>query len=140
MWLWKEIQTMSREIGLIHAAVGILKRGDKLLIGERPLGKSYAGYWEFPGGKIEPNETGRIALERELKEELGITVVTTHLWHELTFTYPDKTVYLELWQVEEFSGEPQGLEQQKLSWVTLDEMVKMNLLAGMWPIIEKLKA
>lgn len=124
---------------MIQVAVGILTQGDKLLIGERPLSKPYSGYWEFPGGKIEANETGQQALARELQEEIGITVSVCHLWHELTFTYPERTVHLELWHVPQFSGVPNGLEQQKLAWVTLDEMASMNVLPAMIPIIEKLR-
>ncbi len=104
---------------MIHAVVGILKREGKVLVGERPLGKPYSGYWEFPGGKVEVNETGKDALERELQEELGIHVITAKPWFQHTHSYPDKTVLLDMWIVSEFTGEPHGKENQQLRWVTL---------------------
>ncbi len=61
---------------VVHVVAGILLRGDRMLIAERPAGKPYDGYWEFPGGKIEENESAHAALARELHEELGIEVVS----------------------------------------------------------------
>ena len=124
---------------MIRAVVGILKQNGKVLVGERPPGKSYSGYWEFPGGKIEANETGKEALVRELHEELGIQVLAAQHWFEHTHTYPDKTVSLEMWIVTEFSGEPHGKENQALRWVSLPEILDLRLLEGNWPIIDKLK-
>ena len=124
---------------MIRVAVGILKRGDKLLVAERPLDKPYSGFWEFPGGKIEAGESGEAALSRELLEELGIAVLkATHLFDHV-YTYPDKTVQLEMWLVTEFSGEPQSLENQTFIWATLDEMKSLRLLEGNIPIVMKLR-
>ena len=61
----------------VYAVAGILRRDDKILIAERPLGKPYSGFWEFPGGKVEANESGEAALIRELHEELGIEVLSS---------------------------------------------------------------
>jgi 8-oxo-dGTP diphosphatase len=124
---------------MIRAVVGILKREDKVLVGKRPHGKPYGGYWEFPGGKIEPNESGKNALIRELHEELGIDVTSAHSWFEHTHTYPDKTVFLEIWLVEKFSGEPHGKENQSLRWVTLPEVLELQLLEGNWSIMDRIK-
>lgn len=123
----------------VRAVVGILKRDGKLLVGQRPAGKPYSGYWEFPGGKIEIDESSHAALKRELHEELGIDIVMAKPWFEHTHAYPDKTVYLEMWLVTDFTGEPQGKENQLLKWVTLSEIMDLRLLEGNWPIIEKIK-
>lgn len=74
-----------------HAAVGVIMHANGLvLLAERPVGKAWSGYWEFPGGKVEPNETPMQALKRELKEELGIEVSTAYPWLTRTFDYADK--------------------------------------------------
>jgi 8-oxo-dGTP diphosphatase len=130
---------MSREIRLIRVAVGILQRDNKVLVAKRPGDKPYSGFWEFPGGKIEENESAGDALRRELLEELGINVVTAEPWFEHVHAYPDKTVLLEMWRVTSFSGEPHGNENQALLWVTLPEMTQLRLLEGNWPIIDKMK-
>lgn len=122
----------------IHAVAGILHRNDKILIAERPQGKPYSGFWEFPGGKIEPHESGEQALIRELHEELGIEVKLTQLLFHHEYTYPDKTVHLQIWQVTQFSGEPHGKENQQLRWVTKSQMMSMKLLEGNWAIVERL--
>jgi len=118
---------------------GILLQGDRMLIAERPVGKPYAGYWEFPGGKIEANESARAALARELHEELGIEVIAARHLFNHTYTYPDKTVSLEVWLVNEFRGEPEGKENQELRRVTFTQMADMRLLEGNWPIVDRLK-
>lgn len=123
---------------MIRVAVGILKKNGKILVAQRPVDKPYSGYWEFPGGKIENNESGGEALKRELYEELGIQVLHADPWFEHVHAYPDKTVLLEMWLVMEFSGEPHGKENQVLQWVTLSEMLTLRLLEGNWPIIERL--
>lgn len=124
---------------MIHAVVGIVKRDDKILVGERPLGKPYSGYWEFPGGKVEANESSEAALKRELFEELGITVTSAKPWFQHTHTYPDKTVLLDLWWVEAFTGGPVSKENQTLRWATLAEMQALRLLEGNWFILDKMK-
>ncbi len=107
---------------IIRAVVGILKRENQILVAERPIGKPYSGYWEFPGGKIEANESSYVALKRELLEELGIDVISAEPWFEHTHAYPDKTVCLEMWLVTTFFGEPHSQENQALRWVTLHDI------------------
>lgn len=131
---------MSRQTRLVHAVAGVLKRGDRLLVAERPRDKPYSGYWEFPGGKVEPDEAPKIALRRELAEELGILVIEACEVVKHEHIYPDKTVQLDVWLVTSFEGEPQGLENQELRWVTMAEMMDLKLLEGNWAILEKLKA
>ncbi|HVE43655.1 MAG TPA: NUDIX domain-containing protein [Gammaproteobacteria bacterium] len=113
---------------MVRVAVGILKKGDKLLVADRPPDKPYSGYWEFPGGKIELNETGEEALKRELDEELGIQVCAATFMLEHKHTYPEKTVSIEVWQVTDYIGEPAPREGQQLRWVNVDEMLTLRLL------------
>ena len=115
-------------------------RDGKLLVAERPEGKPYSGYWEFPGGKVEDNETADAAIRRELHEELGIEVVDAEPWFEHLHAYPDKTVLLDLWRVTEFSGEPQGQENQILRWVSYEEILHLRLLAGNLEILSQIKS
>lgn len=130
---------MSWEIRLIHVVVGIIQRNDKILIAERPLDKPYSGYWEFPGGKVENNESALCALIRELQEELGICVISAEALFQHEYTYPDKTVFLDIYRVTDFLYEPEGKENQVLQWASLQEIVNLQLLAGNHFIIEKLK-
>lgn len=110
--------------------VGILLQDKKVLVAQRPLGKPYQGYWEFPGGKIEPQETPAGALKRELYEELGISVTEAQAWIQHRHTYPDKTVMLNLWIVKNFLGQPHGKENQLLRWVDYAELKQLNILEG----------
>jgi|SRR5580698_1317523 8-oxo-dGTP diphosphatase len=123
----------------MHVVVGILQREDKLLVAQRPADKSHAGYWEFAGGKVEINETSWDALVRELYEELGVQVIAGRYWDQNKYGYPDKSVLLEVWLVEKFSGEPQGKEGQRLCWVTIPELLELRLLEGNWRLVDKLK-
>lgn len=125
---------------MIQVAVGILRRGDKLLVSERPADKPYSGYWEFPGGKIEAGETGEAALKRELHEELGIVVNEAAFWFSHHHDYPDKSVVLEMWLVDDFNGEPESRENQVLRWVTYTEMLSLRLLEGNLPIMNRLQS
>lgn len=122
----------------IHAVAGILQNANKLLVAQRPVGKPYSGYWEFPGGKVEKQEAGEQALKRELHEELGIEIISSQHLFNHTHSYPDKNVLLEVWLVSQFSGEPQSKENQELRWVTQSEMKQLQLLEGNWPILDKI--
>ena len=101
----------------INVAVGILMRdnGD-VLLGQRPEGKPYAGYWEFPGGKVEEYESIADALRREFVEELGITVVSAEPWCCVEHVYPHAHVRLHFYISREWQGEPQSLEGQAFAW------------------------
>ena len=93
--------------------------GSEFLLAQRPEGKVYAGYWEFPGGKVEPGETVREALVRELQEELGITVTACSPWLTRVFTYPHATVRLNFWRVTAWDGEigiTTPLEHAAVDW------------------------
>ncbi len=104
-------------INFIDVAAAVLQRPDgSYLLAQRPPGKIWAGYWEFPGGKIEPGETAHDALVRELHEELGITVQTSYPWLTRVFTYPHATVRLSFFRVTEWNGELHPHESQEFAW------------------------
>jgi len=99
----------------VAAAVVIAPDG-RVLLAQRPSGKAYAGYWEFPGGKIEPGESPREALSRELREELGIAVHRAAPWIVQRYRYPHAHVELHFFRVLEWEGEPVGHDGQAFAW------------------------
>jgi 8-oxo-dGTP diphosphatase len=101
----------------VEVSAAVLQRPDgSFLLAQRPADKIWAGYWEFPGGKIEPGETAHHALVRELHEELGITVETAYPWLTRVFTYPHATVRLSFFRVTAWSGELHPHEGQEFAW------------------------
>jgi 8-oxo-dGTP diphosphatase len=107
---------------IVEVAAAVLLRagGREFLLAQRPAGKVYAGYWEFPGGKVEAGESVRAALVRELHEELGITVTACAPWLTRTFTYPHATVRLNFWRVTAWEGEigiTAPLEHDAIDWL-----------------------
>ena len=100
-----------------EVAAAVIERPDGLfLLACRPEGKPYPGYWEFPGGKIEPGESPREALVRELKEELGIEAREASPWITRMYVYTHATVRLHFFRVTAWEGEPQSLEGQAIAW------------------------
>lgn len=101
----------------IDVAVGILMRpnGD-VLLGQRPAGKPYHGYWEFPGGKVEAGEAILDALKREFVEELGVQIVSASAWCGVEHVYEHAHVRLHFFISREWRGEPQALEGQAFAW------------------------
>lgn len=125
-------------------AAALLKRGPgeglQLLVAQRPPGKWQAGRWEFPGGKIEPAESSRDAVHRELAEELGVRVLRLQQVGSFHHAYPDRRVDIDLWLVTEFAGAPQSLDGQALQWVDPAELHDCDLLEADVPMIEPLLA
>ena len=102
---------------LLRVAAAIIERPDgQVLLAQRPAGKAYAGYWEFPGGKLEAGETPRDALDRELTEELGITVRHAAPWLVQRYRYPHAHVELHFFRVLDWTGEPVGHDGQEFRW------------------------
>ena len=122
-------------------AVGVVVDSQgRLLIGERPQGKAYAGQWEFPGGKVEPGETVFEALVREFREELNLQVEAAHALFSCVHAYPDREVELHFWQVTDYRGEARGVEGQNLRWVHSDDLASVNFLEGNRALLEKICA
>ena len=109
----------------IPVVTGLIRRGDKLLVGQRPVGHSLAGQWEFPGGKIEKNETPEQALARELDEELGIDAEVGQLKLASTHTYGDTGIVILFYEVLFWKREPRTIHHMELRWVTPDELKKL---------------
>jgi 8-oxo-dGTP diphosphatase len=102
---------------IVRVAAAVIERGDgSVLLAQRPPGKPYAGYWEFPGGKLEPGETPAHALVRELHEELGLVVRAASPWLVQEFVYPHAHVELNFFRVRAFDGEPHGHDGQAFAW------------------------
>jgi 8-oxo-dGTP diphosphatase len=97
----------------------VFNQQGQFLLGQRPEGKPYAGYWEFPGGKLEAGESVWEALCRELDEELGIQPQAGTPWVTRVYTYPHATVRLHFWRVTAFAGEPRGREGQAFTWTAM---------------------
>ncbi len=118
-----------------EVAVGVLIRPDgSFLLTSRPAGKVYAGYWEFPGGKLEAGETVEQALRRELQEEIGITIGPVVVWKTELVDYPHALVRLNFCKVFDWSGALHMHEGQCLSWQTLPVDVA-PVLPGTVPVL-----
>jgi 8-oxo-dGTP diphosphatase len=121
---------------IVDVAVGILVQADEsFLMTTRPAGKVYAGYWEFPGGKIERGETLAEALRRELVEEIGITIGAVQPWKEQVVDYPHALVRLHFCKVREWSGAFDMREGQQMQWQNLPTTVT-PILPGALPVLE----
>jgi 8-oxo-dGTP diphosphatase len=101
---------------ITQVAAAVIERPGEFLLAQRPAGKPYPGYWEFPGGKIEPGEDARAALVRELREELGIEVREATPWITRVYAYTHATVRLHFFRVSAWDGEAQPLEDQSIAW------------------------
>ncbi|EYS85423.1 7,8-dihydro-8-oxoguanine-triphosphatase [Cupriavidus sp. SK-4] len=119
-----------------EVAVGVLVQPDgRFLLAQRPAGKPYEGYWEFPGGKLEPGESVEAALARELHEELGLDVTQCERWHILEHDYPHAYVRLYFCKVTDWRGDPVGREGQAFSWQRTPVTVG-PLLPATIPVVE----
>lgn len=123
----------------IVVVAAVLQQSDgRFLLAQRPVGKTYAGYWEFPGGKVENGETPLAALSRELDEELGIEVVSAYPWIIRDFDYPHADVRLHFFRVRDWRGELQSREAQAFAWQRLDAIEVEPLLPANGPILKAL--
>ncbi|ABM45180.1 hypothetical protein X471_00644 [Bartonella bacilliformis str. Heidi Mejia] len=126
---------------LLVVACALLDQDNRVLLAERPQGKSLAGLWEFPGGKIEQGETPEASLIRELEEELGIYVQQNDL-HPLTFaSYSYETFHLLMpfYICRRYEGIPQGREGQNLQWVFISDFGQYSMPDADKPLVEVLK-
>jgi 8-oxo-dGTP diphosphatase len=126
-------------MGRIEVAAAVILRDDgRFLLAQRPAGKVYAGYWEFPGGKIEPGETANRALGRELHEELGIDVERAYPWITRDYDYPHAAVRLRFFRVTRWSGELHGRENQRFTWQSTRNLTVAPLLPANAPVLRAL--
>ncbi len=129
-------QPRSADRSWVQVAVGVLVRDDEaFLLTSRPEGKAYAGYWEFPGGKLEVGETVEQALRRELQEEIGIIIQDCTLWKTERIDYPHALVQLNFCKVTQWTGELQMLESQSFAWQQLPVEVQ-PVLPGTLPVLQ----
>ncbi|HVV68116.1 MAG TPA: 8-oxo-dGTP diphosphatase MutT [Gammaproteobacteria bacterium] len=125
---------------IIPVAVGIVLNSEsKVLVSLRPQNKDQGGLWEFPGGKIERGENPEQALKRELLEEVGIVVQRARPLMQFEYDYTSRFVMIDVWQVEEFSGEAHGREGQEIAWIELMQLGALNMLSANRPILEWLR-
>jgi 8-oxo-dGTP diphosphatase len=129
---------MSEPVRVVAAV--LFDAAGRVLIARRPPGKHMAGYWEFPGGKLDASEAAEQALGRELREELGVELRRCHPLLQLRHHYADRTVQIEVFVVDESRGEPCGLEGQALQWVSVAALSQQALLPADRPIVEALIA
>lgn len=116
-------------------AAALFDEVGRVLVTGRPPGKHMAGRQEFPGGKIAPGETQTAALQRELREELGIDIGAARFALTLDHDYEDRRVRLHFYYVDSFSGIPQSLDGQTLTWVPIEELHHQNILEADAPFV-----
>jgi 8-oxo-dGTP diphosphatase len=121
-------------------AAAVIDLAGRVLIAQRPPGKHLAGGWEFPGGKLEPGEDRRAGLKRELREELGITLIARpRPLIRVRHAYNYGPVLIDMWVARQYSGEPRGLDGQALRWVSQEELETVELLPADGPIVSALR-
>jgi 8-oxo-dGTP diphosphatase len=130
----QDLNAGQAERAVVDGAVGVLMHGEEFLLTSRPEGKVYAGYWEFPGGKLEAGESVEQALRRELQEELGITIGPAQVWKTQMVDYPHALVRLHFCKVWDWQGQLQMREAQAHAWQTLPVAVG-PVLPGTLPVL-----
>lgn len=124
---------------MIEVAAAVMQRADgRFLLAQRPPGKLYAGYWEFPGGKIEAGEPPERALARELHEELGIDIERVYPWLTREYVYPHGHVRLNFFRVLAWRGEPHPREDQAIAWQALGVPSVSPMLPANAPVLASL--
>ncbi len=127
-------------IKIVNVAVGVIKKNNAIFICKRADEQHQGGLWEFPGGKVEANESVFAALKRELAEEVGITIHSSSQLMVIEHDYGDKCVKLDIHVVSNFSGEAHGAEGQPSEWVNISELTHYDFPAANAEIIEKLQS
>ncbi len=106
----------------IKVVAAIICKNDKILLSKRPIEKHQGGLWEFPGGKVEANESNENALIRECLEELDIEIFNPQYFDKIDFNYTDKNVSIYFYRVSNFSGTAKGNEGQKIAWINQSDL------------------
>lgn len=121
-----------------RVTAAIIEKNGKVLIAQRKLGSSLGGKWEFPGGKIEPEETPEQCLKRELKEELGIEAIIGPLFCTSTFKYNHMSIELLVYKVAHLSGDIVKYNHDSIKWVLRDELINYDFVDADGPVVDKL--
>jgi 8-oxo-dGTP diphosphatase len=124
---------------IVHVAVGVIVREQEYFLTKRLDSAHQGGKWEFPGGKVEKDETVAQALHRELQEEIAIDILSCYPLIKIDHNYGDKKVRLDVYVVDNFQQEPVAQEGQQSGWFTLDELIKLDFPAANAAIVEALK-
>lgn len=125
---------------IVHVAVGVIIREQKYFLTKRLDNAHQGGKWEFPGGKVEKDETVAQALHRELQEEIAIDTLSCYPLIQINHDYGDKQVLLDVYMVDNFQDEPVAQEGQKSGWFSLEELLELNFPKANKAIIDKLTA
>jgi mutator protein MutT len=124
----------------IDVVAGVIRRADGLLlISQRLPDDTLGGYWEFPGGKVDPGEELKAALNRELREEIGVETEIGEEIYQIVIPYPDRDVRLYFYDVRIISGEPQKIEVADIRWVTTDELMNYQFPEADIPLLNQLR-
>ncbi|MGB3725324.1 MAG: 8-oxo-dGTP diphosphatase MutT [Glaciecola sp.] len=124
----------------ISIAVGVITKNNRFFVSRRNANQHQGNKWEFPGGKVDANEDVLTALCRELQEEIAIDVVSATPLIDIPFTYPDKTLTLHVYLVDNFTGDAHGAEGQITKWVTFSELCELTFPDANVAIIDKLRS
>lgn len=123
----------------IVVAAGIIFRGGRILITQRPAGKHGALKWEFPGGKMEPDEDPRACLAREVHEELGVRITVGRILETVFHRYPERSVLLLFYRCDWESGDPVAVECAAFEWAAPSELLKFDFLEADLDFIRRLQ-
>jgi 8-oxo-dGTP diphosphatase len=124
---------------MIDVTAAILIENGRVLIARRRPGASQAGMWEFPGGKIRPNESPAQCLKREIQEELGIEIAVGEFFGESVYAYEDKTIRLLAYRVRAEGGEMSRNDHAELAWVAIADLGRYRFCPADVPFTEKLR-
>ena len=124
---------------MIEVVAAMIRDGERIFICRRPLDKAQGGKWEFPGGKIEPGESGETALMRECREELGVTLAVGEALADVIQEYPGRTVHLTLYAARIVDGTPQRLEHSEMRWIAPEQLDEFDWCAADARLIEQLR-
>lgn len=119
-------------------AAGVLEREGRILAARRKKGSHLEGHWEFPGGKIEPDESPEECLVRELAEEIGVRVRPKEILEVVFHRYPEKSVVLLFYRCDLLEGEPKALECDEVRWVALADLRSLDWAPADIPFVERL--
>ena len=124
---------------VVHVVAGVIERDGLILIARRPAVSHLGGLWEFPGGKQQAGESPQVALEREIREELGAAAAVGPLLDTVDWTYPEQRVRLSFFRCT-IAGEPRGLEGQEIAWVRPAELARYRFPPADATLLERLAA